>query len=288
VYQEFQWAQLGGYAGGHASDIDTTAGDVIGYASPLYLPSGIPSFDSNMVPFSYDGYPTDGNHHGRKILYGVLEPAPNAAYFSGTTEKDMQADVSHTSIVAEFVIYFGAQTGVSAQICFLYRRESIVGPTQNGYQVALIPSPAGNAGVRFGKFVGGAYSQIEANTTFQPAIGRTYRCRIEASGTSHKVYIDGVLVIDATDSQFSSGATVALKGYQCTAYVWNLHCRKSNTVTVNGISGAVALHAPGDLYAAEGSGTIDYTHYPMRGLSAGGQYTRFEDGIYGGDEYEVN
>jgi hypothetical protein len=57
------------------------------------------------------------------------------------------------------------------------------------------------------KVVGGTFSTLDS-TTIPIATGTTYRVRLEAIGTSIKVYVNGVLQLEATDSAHSSGGVV--------------------------------------------------------------------------------
>lgn len=294
VRRDIQFTKLNGYgsaSGSHASDIDTTQGDVMGAFSPFKLPDGSPFSDNQYIPFAYDGYPNDVTpdlQTGRKLLSGILEQSTHSLYYSGTTEKIIQHTVTHSDFVAEFVLKITAQTNADAQIDFLYRRASNVGSTVNGYQFAFVPSGSASAGIYLGKFVSGSYTQIAFTTYMQLQLNRQYRLRFEITGSNHKLYIDGVNIFDSTDGQFSSGATLAFKGYQCTGYVWGFHARTGNTVTINDAPASVSLHAPGDLYVDEDISSITHTHYPMRSLAIGANKTTFADGIYGGDVYEYN
>lgn len=274
--------------GAQANNIDTTQGNVVGVASPFYETDATPVLDGGYIPFVFDGYPTDGNHNGRRILGGVLEPMADCARGAfGDTAKCLVRTVANSDFVAEFSFYVESTTGEGGQLAFQYRRDSATADATSGYQVsfAVDSSVPGSQVVELYKFSGGTPTSIMTQSTLKPVTGRAYRIRIEVSGTSHKIYLDGVLMIDATDATHASGAAIAFKGYRATVRVYFVHLRTSNTVTITGAGSAVSLHSPGGIYVDEDVASITHTHYPMRALGNGATYAEFADGIYGGDEY---
>src|SRR6185503_5794211 len=57
------------------------------------------------------------------------------------------------------------------------------------------------------KVVGGSFTTLDSQP-FTLATGTTYRVRLEVIGTSIKVYVNGVVQLEATDSSHSSGGVV--------------------------------------------------------------------------------
>jgi pectate lyase len=57
------------------------------------------------------------------------------------------------------------------------------------------------------KVVGGSFSSLDT-APFTAEAGVTYHVRMEMIGTSIKVYIDGELLLEATDSAHTTGGVI--------------------------------------------------------------------------------
>lgn len=267
--------------GSDACAIDTTQGDVIGVGSPIYTLSKTVYRDGIYIPFTYDALPTDGNHQGRKGMAGALEPSRYCAQgiSSGGVGKNLRLSISHNDFVAEFSL----EIVVGGVAEYYYRRDNSGAEPTNGYDLSM-----SNSGPTIlYKFSGGSPTSIATHGT-SLTVGRNHRFRIEVSGNNHKIYIDGVKVIDVNDSTYTSGATMAFRAYNVTMRVRNFHVRKSNIVTINNAPANVELQTPGGIYVTEHQTSITHTHYPMRSLRIGSSKSDFSDGIYGGDVYDYS
>lgn len=262
--------------------IDTSQLDVVGVAAPVYNLDATVYRDGNYLPFSYDGLPTDGNQIGRKGLAGVLEPSRYCAKCAvGAGGSTLYRAQANTNFVAEFA--FDLSAAAPGAVEFSYRRDNSGTALTNGY--ALSFSTAG--AVALYSVASGTPTTLESHSIAAFTLQRTYRLRVEVSGTSHKAYLDGDEIINSSDATYASGAAISLRAQNCTARFRNLHMRTSNTVTISGADAPVSLLSHGGLYVAEHQTSITHTHYPMRYLVSGGIFTKSDDGIYGGDTWTV-
>lgn len=263
--------------------IDTSQLDVIGAAAPTYNLDGTVYRDVDYLPFTYDGLPTDGNHQGRNGLAGVLEPSRYCGTgTTGATGRIMLRALVHTDFVAEFA-FDTPSTSIGA-LSFQYRRNSNAVAMNTGYDIDF---SMGSQVILY-RFVAGTVTQLAAYSGHVKMVNRIYRVRVEVSGSKHTIYLDGEKILEVTDATAAGGVAIGFRVYNCTVRVRNCHLRTSNTVTITGAAAAVSLHSSGGLYVTGHQTGIVHTHYPMRGLTAGGVYTSVTDGIYGGDTYAIS
>jgi len=90
----------------------------------------------------------------------------------------------------------------------------------------------------------GAFANI-ASVPFPVTLNRTYRVRLESFGTTHRVYIDGVRVLDGNDEQLIAGHP-ALLTYRAAADFDNVLVSPSWTTTVYAASDGPSYSSPED------------------------------------------
>jgi hypothetical protein len=96
----------------------------------------------------------------------------------------------------------------------------------NHYYITLRASNV----IRLRKLVNGAQFTL-ASAALPVTLGRTYRLRLESIGKHHRVYVDGVPVLDAIDGSFASGPA-GLLTYRASAEFDNVVVTPSPVVTV--------------------------------------------------------
>jgi hypothetical protein len=96
----------------------------------------------------------------------------------------------------------------------------------NHYYVTLRSSNV----VRLRKLVNGAQVTL-ASAALPVTLNRTYRLRLESIGKHHRVYVDGVMLLDAIDGSFSSGRA-GLLTYRAAADFDNVVVSPSPVTTI--------------------------------------------------------
>lgn len=235
--------------------IDSSGLNIIGVPSPFYTEEGLPLFEAGKLPISFDGDTDDstsGAHHGRRIKFSSLEPAPHALHYNAvdTTVRLLSRTLVHGDFIAEFEVD-ASQFGTSAQMCFDFRLDTPGGNT--GYRIA----------VQFDNDLPGRYLLLQKRTAgiwatlvtgsgsglILPGTSPDYfymnRVRIVAVGARIEAYLGGELQVNYEEATYLSGAAIAFAGYNIEAHVRLLEIYASDTVVLNNV-------APGDLVTLRG------------------------------------
>jgi hypothetical protein len=219
----------------------------------------------------------------------LLEPSTHAFRYIGT---DASLNVcyktlTNTNFIAEFTVEFSALVS-STLVGFWFRCD---GTTSNGYRVGFRNN---NLTVLLEKVVSGTPSTVAVGVGSQRCdVKMANRCKVIVSGTSIKIFLNGELQIDTTDSSLSSGTHIAFDGQGAvTADIRSFSMRTSNTVTFRGLQPGINTVLRSDCKIpvgqqyANGSGEVTYTldHWPMETLEVEGDGDNTPlNGIWGGD-----
>lgn len=251
------------------------------------------------VPVLFDGYPkrySPGWHLGRECAGAVLEPSTTClriAQSANQTQYQIRRALSLTDFVAEFSVEFTAMHASGGAYYFAYRMNSA---GTAGYRLNH-----GVNGLSLGKIVGGVESPV--GTPTRTVIGQearfAHRIRVQVVGNRHRLYLDGELQIDFTDSSspIASGTHIELIAFGMTGDVRNLTVYASDTVTVTGLvpGASVEVRGYGDLpvaagvAGADGSARVSLSHWPHYSLETGGSVpvTSLQP-LWGGDVVAVS
>lgn len=155
----------------------------------------------------------DGNADGWTTQYGtwtVTTDGSNRVFYkSGTDEgRAYRGDVTWKDYAVEAKIKVDNFNGSNrAMLCGRYKDGN------NYYAASLYNSNGGTLEIR--KKVSGSSSTLKS-TAFQLSTGTWYTVKLEMSGTTINVYVNGALKLTASDSSLSAGA-VGLVPYKVTA-----------------------------------------------------------------------
>lgn len=267
----------------------------IGVVSHLTGPDGLViEGPGGEVPIVYDTDPTRhaeaGNHLGRRIRAGCLEPATHALWCAGigdTTYRQATRTLAHADFVLELAVeILGEFAYNQTEFYVLYRFDAGIA---SGYRAVLL-----NNGVSLQKMVSGSGSTLSG-----PVAGQTYQTnlfhvlKLAVAGNRHRAWLDGTLQYDATDtsSPIASGVRMGLLARGATLDVRLLSVRTSDTVTITGLTpGRSCLvrgygGLPAGAALADGSGTAIHIHghYPLWAVEVNGVDHAPAGGIWGGD-----
>lgn len=230
----------------------------------------------------------------RTIKTCLMEPSTHALRYVGTDSSlnIVYKTLTNTNFIAEFTVEFLTSV-TSTGMSFWFRND---GTLLNGYRATFRND---NQTVLLEKGVAGVFTTVATGSGSQRCdLNMANRCKVIASGTSIKVYLNGELQIDATDAAFSTGTHIAFDGQgNVTADVRAFSMRTSNTVTFTGLQPGVntILRSDGKIPVgqqyANSSGQVQFTldHWPMECLEVDGDGDNIPlDGIYGGDTIEFS
>jgi hypothetical protein len=258
-------------------------------------PEGAAVEDSGYVPAVFDTAPTRVGpsewHLGRSIYGAVLEPSATALRVATAeaTNQNLSRPLAHTETVEEFCLRM--KSGVGSSVEFRYRQTG-TGNTSNCYRVVLRSGET----PQLRKYEGGVKTIATGTGATVHNDGQTWdRVRIEALGSTHRVWLNGTLVIEATDTAYAEGDHVSLSALKAEADIRLLSVYEENFVTVGGLPPGVqiTLRTWGDLpvnsVIADETGVAKFIviHGPYKSFEAGGESYSPAGGIWGGDSYTL-
>lgn len=135
------------------------------------------------------------------------------------------------------------------------------GDGNNYYAASLSNSNGGTLEIR--KKVGGSATTLSSKTDYPLSTGTVYNVKLELSGSTLNMYVNGILQLTATDSSLSSGA-VGLIAFKTAAKFDNVIVSDASTSTPTATPTATATVAP---TATTVPGTL--SAYNLSGFSAG-------------------
>jgi len=186
--------------------------------------------EQNYIPFTYDTDPTDASkHNGRKLRWSLLEPSKSSIKCSAASSPNFRKAVKiidHNDFTAEFIIkYNGVHSGG------LGFRTQI---NEDNYRIIV----EGGGKLILQKSLSGTYNDLVLGSGVQLSQTNyfTNRLRINCVGNNIKGWLNGELQINYTDtsSPFLTGESISLVSNGAIE-IRNLHLRKGNNVTINGL-----------------------------------------------------
>jgi hypothetical protein len=151
-----------------------------------------------------------GNTHVFRVS-GTAGEAATEVLEANWTNQSIQADVKPTAI-----------NGSDRWVGLYTRRTS----PSNYYYVTLRSTGI----LQLKRMYGGSFGTLDS-ATVPFTLNRTYRLRLESVGTRHRVYVDGELVLDASDPDIESGRP-GLIAYKAAADFDNVVVSASDVVTL--------------------------------------------------------
>jgi hypothetical protein len=136
-----------------------------------------------------------------------FDGALQAALTNGITSEAIYDDYYFKDGIIEtnFVVYNGNHPQGNGGIIFRTNDFNANGNISNGYYVGAKPSSSGVKGcIMLGKFINGQWQSIKA-VNASVNVGNNQAIRVEAQGSSIRVYHDGKKLIDVKDYSFTHG-----------------------------------------------------------------------------------
>jgi hypothetical protein len=267
----------------------------IGVVSHLTGPDGqVIEGPGGEVPIVWDTDPTRhaeaGNHLGRRIRAGCLEPATHALWCAGisdTTYRQATRTLAHSDFVLELALeILGEYAYNQTEFYILYRFDAGI---SNGYRAVLL-----NNGISLQKLVAGTGSTLSG-----PVAGQSYQTnmfhtvKLAIAGNRHRAWLDGTLQYDYTDavSPIASGVRIGLLARGATLDVRLLSVRTSDVLTIQGmtpgrscwIRGFGGLPAGSATADGSGTATFSHVHWPLWSIDLEGVDYTVSGGLWGGD-----
>ena len=268
-------------------------GNELGVISPVQTPDGGVLMGKNgfvVTMYDHDGQRYDPSYHEwRTASFKLLEPSRNALRFDGSVLGKIYKAQVNTDGIYEFAVQYNASTN-DTTVCFAYRSDH----AGNEYIVSV---HNGTDKLTFLKNVNGSLTTLQTATATQlPILQMLNRIKIVVSSTSHKVYLNGQLQINVTDSTFVSGTHIGFWGLNIASDIRLLSVRSSDNVTISALPAGteVVLKADGGIVAAtalaqsNGIATFTLNHWPMESLYFNGRNYPINGGVWGGDVFDAS
>jgi len=251
---------------------NTSNAKALGCASHLIGPDGLLIEENGFVPIVWDADPTQespGWHIFRKGRIGYLEPWTTSLSYSNLTGTPHQArkTLSHTDIVAEYVVRFTNYPGGTSYTGFQFRSNGTA-----GYELRVRATSGANW-LALHK-MDGTLIQNGTATHAGTLLGVDMTVQISCIGTTITASIGGEQQISVTDSTYASGTEIGMVGCNIAADTWLVRAYSSNTVTINGLPSSTGANIRGpagipwdqDTIDNLGVLTYDSNHYPLSGV----------------------